>query len=52
MDGMLEGIEVARAAMDDILVAGRDEEEHDCIPEKVIRRATDYNLGFNFKKAR
>ena len=34
--------------MDDILVAGRD--EHDRILEKVIRRATDYNLGFNFKK--
>ena len=50
MDEMLEGIEGARAVMDDILVAGKDEEEHDCILEKVIRRATDYNLGFNFKK--
>ena len=50
MDEMLEGIEGARAVLDDILVAGKDEEEHDRILENVIRRATDYNLGFNFKK--
>ena len=37
MDEMLEGIEGARAVIDDILVAGRDEEEHDRILEKVIR---------------
>ena len=51
MDEMLEGIEGVRAVMDDILVAGKDE-EHDRILKKVMKRATDYNLGFNFKKRR
>ena len=50
MDEMLDGIEGTKAIMDDILVAGKDEEEHDRILENIIRRATEYNLGLNFDK--
>ena len=50
MDTMLEDIPGARAVMDDILIGARDEKEHDRILEQVLRRATEYNLRFNFKK--
>ncbi len=50
MDTMLEGIEGARAVMDDILVTGRDEAHHDQIMKKVVKRATDWNLKLNFNK--
>ena len=50
MDNMLEGIDGARAIMDDILIAARNEKEHDAIMKKVIQRATEYNLKLNFDK--
>ena len=50
MDDMLHDIDGARAIMDDILIGGEDDNEHDIILEKVVRRATEWNLMFNFKK--
>lgn len=50
MDTMLEGIRGCRAEMDDILVGGRDQEEHDRIQKQVIQRATEWNLRLNFDK--
>ena len=49
---VLEGIEGAHAVMDDILVAGKTVEEHDAILQRVIRRATEYNLKLNMSKCR
>ena len=45
MDNMLEGIEGARAIMDDILIAGKDK-----IMKAVVARATEWNLKLNFDK--
>ena len=50
MDTMLEGIPGCRAVMDDILIGGKDQEEHDQILKMVIQRATEWNLRLNFKK--
>ena len=50
MDRMLEGIEGAKAIMDDILVGGRDMDDHDRILQKVVDRATQWNLNMNFDK--
>ena len=50
MDEMLEGIEGATAIMDDILIVGRDLEQHDAVLRKVIERATSYNLKLNLQK--
>ena len=50
MDQMLEGIKGAFTIMDDILIAGKDIEEHDRILKQVIKVATTYNLRLNFDK--
>jgi hypothetical protein len=50
MDQMVEGIESAFAIVDDILIAGRDQEYHDQIFKQVIERATQYNLRLNYDK--
>jgi hypothetical protein len=50
MDDMLEGIEGARAIMDDILIAGVDEEDHDRVMRQVVAKATEFNLKLNFAK--
>ena len=50
MDEMLSDIEGARAVMDDIIIAGTDVKTHDAILEKVVRRATEWNLKLNFDK--
>jgi transposase InsO family protein len=50
MDTMLEGIEGAKAIMDDILVAGKSPEDHDRIMKEVVTRATKWNLKLNFEK--
>jgi hypothetical protein len=47
MDQMIEGIKGAFAVMDDILVAGRNVDEHDQILKQVVERATSYNLQLN-----
>lgn len=38
--------------MDDILIAGRNMEHHDKIPNKDVERATSYNLKLNFDKCK
>ena len=50
MDQMLEGIEGATAILDDILIAGSNNEHHDAVLSKVIERATSYNLKLNLQK--
>jgi len=50
MDEMLEGIDQARAIMDDILIAAPNKVEHDRILKAVLRRAADWNLKLNLKK--
>ena len=50
MDEMLEGIQGARAIMDDILIAGKDKKQHDEILKKVAQRAKQYNLKLNAEK--
>ena len=50
MDIMLEGIEGAKAIMDDILVGGRDADDHDRILQKVVDRATQWNMSMNVDK--
>ena len=52
MDNMLEGIQGAHAVIDDILIAGRDLEEHDHILRQVVERATNHNLKLNLEKTR
>lgn len=52
MDEMPDGIEYARAVMDDILVAGKDKTHHDHILRQVLERAQSYNLKFNYDKAK
>ena len=47
---MLEGIQDATAIMDDILIAGRDKDDHYQIFRSVIERATRYNLKVIFHK--
>ena len=36
--------------MDDILIAGSNAEQHDVVLQKVIERATSYNLKLNIQK--
>ena len=50
MDRMLEGIEEAKAIMDNILVGGRDVDDHDRILQKLVDRATQWSLSMNFDK--
>ena len=52
MDEMLEGIQGARAIMDDILIAGKDKKQHDEILKKVVQRAKQYNLKLNAEKCK
>ena len=50
MDNMISGIDGAVAIIDDILIAGKDNAEHDRILKEVVSRATSYNLKLNFNK--
>ncbi|XP_060077660.1 uncharacterized protein K02A2.6-like [Ylistrum balloti] len=52
MDQMLEGIQGAFTIIDDILVAGRDLEEHDKIMRQVVERARKYSLKLNYEKCK
>ena len=52
MDKMLEGIEGAKAIMDEILVGGRDVDDHDRILQKVVDRETQWNLSMNLTGVR
>jgi len=50
MDGMIAGIDGAFAIIDDILIMGKNVEEHDRILKEVVSRATSHNLKLNFDK--
>lgn len=50
MDDMLRDIDGPRAIMDDIIITGRSEDEHDKIMRKVVERATEWNFRLNFDK--
>ena len=50
MDRMLQCIQGARAIMDDILVCGMSDEDHDKVLRNVIDSAIQWNLGLNFEK--
>ena len=50
MDGMLDGISGANAIMDDILIAGSNEKEHDAVLHKVLNKAKEYDLKLNMQK--
>ena len=52
MDSMLEDIEGATAIMDDIIIAGKTEEEHDIILKKVLENATEWNVKLNLEKCK
>ncbi|XP_033760786.1 uncharacterized protein K02A2.6-like [Pecten maximus] len=52
MDNMIEGIDGSFAIIDDILIAGKDIEDHDRILREVVERATSYNLKLNFQKCK
>ena len=43
----IPGVEVVR---DDTLIAGKDDEEHDTVPRKVLDRALAKGLGLNSEK--
>ena len=47
---MLEGIQGARVLMDDILLRGTSDGDHDKVLRNVIDRAIQWNLGLNFEK--
>ncbi|CAC5389958.1 unnamed protein product [Mytilus coruscus] len=55
MDQMLEGISGTTAITDDIIIAGRNMEEHDEILKQVVEHATSHNLltsdvsGYNLR---
>ena len=50
MDSLLEGIDGAKAIMDDILIGGVDVKHHDAILKRVVDRATQSNLQISFLK--
>ena len=50
MDTMLEDIPGARSIMDDILIGGVDDDDHDRILDKVAARAVEWNLALNPEK--
>jgi transposase InsO family protein len=52
MDTMLEGIPNALAVMDDILVWGRNQEDHDKTLRQVLDKAKSWNLKFNLEKCK
>ncbi len=52
MDTMLEKIEGANAIMDDIIIGGKNTEDHDKILKEVLRKATEWNLRLNLQKCK
>ena len=47
---LLEGIDGARAIMDDILIGGKNEADHDAILQRAVNRATGCKLAINYEK--
>jgi len=52
MSELFEDIEGVKAIADDLLILGKDDEEHDARLKQVLNRACEVNLKFNAKKCR
>ena len=52
MSEMFADVEEVKVIVDDLLVWGKDDEEHDARLEQVLRRAREVNLKFNAKKCK
>jgi len=52
MSELFEDIEGVKAIVDDLLIWGKDDEEHDARLKQVLNRACEVNLKFNAKKCR
>ena len=49
---LFEDVEGVNAIVDDLLIWGKDDEEHDARLKQVLNRAREVNLKFNAKKCR
>ena len=52
MSELFADVEGVKVIVDDLLVWGKDDEEHDARLEQVLRRAREVNLKFNAKKCK
>ena len=52
MPELFADVEGVKVIVDDILIWGKDDEEHDARLEQVLRRAREVNLKFNAKKCK
>ena len=52
MSELFEDVEGVKAMVDDLLIWGKDDEEHDARLKQVLNRAREVNLKFNAKKCR
>ena len=52
MSELFADVEGVKVIVDDLLVWGKDDEEHDTRLEQVLRRAREVNLKFNAKKCK
>ena len=52
MSELFADVEGVKVIVDDLLVRGKDDEEHDARLEQVLRRAREVNLKFNAKKCK
>ena len=52
MSELFEDVEGVKAIVDDLLIWGKDDDEHDARLKQVLNRAREVNLKFNAKKCR
>ena len=52
MSEFFEDVEGVRAIVDDLLIWGKDDDEHDARLKQVLNRAREVNIKFNAKKCR
>ena len=52
MSELFTDVEGVKVIVDDLLVWGKDDKEHDARLKQVLRRAREVNLKFNAKKCR
>ena len=52
MSEMFEDVEGVKAIVDDLLIWGKDDDEHDARLKQVLNRTCEVNLKFNAKKCR
>ena len=50
MSELFEDVEGVKAIVDDLLIWGKDDDEHDARLKQVLNRACEVNLKFNAKK--